>query len=269
MAVFVASSDEATDGTADGRFLFGGWVARELLWTKSFTPRWQRLVLDGPPKIPYLHMVDIKSPKWQKKYGLSETDVERRLDAAFELIDGTNGLFPITYRLDAGHLKTEFADVKLLIRTEGGVALKKWQPDYVCFLHYALDALNYVNITYPDAKRLDFVVERNGPITKHIQRFHRSMAKALRELDRPDLAGLVGRLIPDGKDRVPLQVADLLCWHTQASENNNLSFADGQRYKKIANRKGLLQDFTREQVTDFAKRAHNAIVNADDEDARH
>jgi hypothetical protein len=191
MAVFVAASDEATDGTDTGPFLLGGWVARELLWSRSFAPRWQRHVLNGPPKIDYLHMVDIKSPKWRAEHGITVDDAERRLDAAFDIIDGAGGMFPIVYRVDAGHFRTQFADVKLLIETEGGVARKRFEPDYICFLHYALQVLNYMHVAQKDAEKVDFIVERNGPITKHIERFHRSIAKSLKELDADHLSRFI------------------------------------------------------------------------------
>src|SRR5579862_4656280 len=61
MAVFVSASDEtAGRGQAD-LFFFGGWLGPEEDWSRFFVPAWQERVLDGPPKIPYLHMTDIRS----------------------------------------------------------------------------------------------------------------------------------------------------------------------------------------------------------------
>ncbi len=97
MALFVAASDESTDEKETGRFFLGGWVAREQLWDKAFAPDWQRRVLNGPPKIDYLHMVDLKNPHWRAKHNITIDDAECRLDAAFEMIESAGGLTPVVY----------------------------------------------------------------------------------------------------------------------------------------------------------------------------
>jgi hypothetical protein len=55
------------------------------------------------------------------------------------------------------------------IGTPGGVARKPFEPDFVAFLRFALHALHYVRESDCDAERLDFVVERNGPITRSLE----------------------------------------------------------------------------------------------------
>jgi len=260
VALFIAASDEASDGTATGPFFYGGWVARERLWTKTFTPDWQRLVLDGPPKIDHLHMVDIKSPKWRAAHGITADDHERRLDAAFDLLVAAGGIVPIVYSVDGGHFRKECADLKLVIPTAGGTARKRFEPDYTCWLHYVLQVLHFIHGTRPDVEQIDFVVERNGPITKHIETFHGEIAGVLRAIKADHLARLVGDIIPGGKDRVPLQAADLLCWHTQAARAGKLSQADAQRYARISGRQGLLLEVTNDEITAFVKRAGNAVI---------
>lgn len=272
VAVFVAGADESTGRAHTDPFLFGGFVARERLWSRSFAPAWQRRVLNGPPKIDWLHMADIKSPKWRAAHGLTPEDVEHRLDEAFALIDAAGGLYPVAYRVDAGHLRGAFAEaeVKLVMNTEGGLAVKRFEPDYYCFVQWAFRVLLYVNLNYPEAEKVDFVIERNGRITKHIQRFHASMGKTLKNIDgAKHLARLVGELIPGGKDRVPLQAADLLVWHTQAADANSLSVSDERRYAKtIRARDGWLDEEPNDTLTEFAKHLGKVLAGevSDDDD---
>lgn len=272
VAVFVAGADESTGRTHADPFLFGGFVARERLWSRSFAPAWQRRVLNGPPKIDWLHMADVKSPKWRVEHGLTAGDVEHRLDEAFALIDAAGGLYPVAYRVDAGHLRNAFAEagVKLVITTEGGLSRRPFQPDYYCFIQWAFRVLRYVDHAYPDAEKVDFVIERNGRITKHIQRFHVSMANSLKAIGAEQLARLVGDLIPGGKDRVPLQAADLLVWHTQASDAGTLSTNDDRRYARLAGRQGWLEEEPNDELTDFAQHLGKVLageISDDDDDA--
>jgi len=76
--------------------------------------------------------------------------------------------------------------------------------------HYAFIVLSYVDLEHPKAEKVDFIVERNGYITKYIQEFHLTLADGLTALGKPLLARLVGELISGEKERVPLQAADLL-----------------------------------------------------------
>ena len=260
VALFVAASDESTDAKTTGTFFLGGWVARERLWDKAFAPDWQRRVLNGPPKIDHLHMVDIKNPKWCAERSITTQDAERRLDAAFDMIDAAGGLTPIVYSVDVQHFSKALENVKLVIKTEGGLARKKYQPDCAYFLHYVLQALRLVNDTYPDAHQVDFVVEENDQITKHLKRMHASIAKVLKALDAEELGRLVGDFIPGGKSRVPLQAADLLCWHAQAATAGTLSASDLSRYSRLEGRRGLRRQYTNDEVSEFARQAEDVVI---------
>jgi hypothetical protein len=54
VAVYVAFSDEASVRNTEGEFFVAGYVASELEWP-WVARAWQERVLDGPPRIPYLH----------------------------------------------------------------------------------------------------------------------------------------------------------------------------------------------------------------------
>jgi hypothetical protein len=253
MALFVSGSDESAGRTQRDTFIFGGWLAPEPDWSRFFAPAWQERVLDGPPKIPHLHMTDIRSPRWRDQYGISKLDADDRIDSAIHLIDTMASLYPIGIRVDAGFLRDRFANIKVKTPRPNAKA-SAFEPDFTCFLFYSWIALNYLKLFHPDAEKLDFVVERNGAVTKHIQDFHSTLAENLGALGDASLADLVGEIVPGGKDRVPLQAADVLCWHTaRAQHPETMDSADRRRYSILAHREGTYQEFTHEQISQMAK----------------
>jgi len=253
MAVFVSGSDESAGKSRRDTFLFAGWLAPEEDWSRFFAPAWQERVLDGPPKIPYLHMTDIRSAKWREAHGISKLDADDRIDSAIHLLDTMSSLYPVGVRLDAGFLRDRFANLKVkTLRVSAKPAA--FEPDFTCFLFYAWVALNYLKLFHPDADKLDFVVERNGAVTKHIQDFHSTLAENLGALGDASLANLVGDILSGGKDRVPLQAADVLCWHTaRAQHPETMDLGDQRRYSILAHREGTYQEFTHEQISQMAK----------------
>jgi hypothetical protein len=238
MAVFISGSDESAGRTQRDTFLFAGWVGPEEDWSRFFAPAWQERVLNGPPAIPYLHMTEIRSQQWRAKYGISKLEADDRIDEAFVLLDTMQSFYPIGISLDAGLIRDKFANARVVSSTASG-APKPFDPDYFCFLFYAYFALTYVDMNFPDAEKVDFIVERKGHITKYIEGFHSNLPKALEALDKPLLSRLVGELIPGDKARVPLQAADVLCWYTaRYRQPETMDTADLRRYAKIASRKG-------------------------------
>jgi hypothetical protein len=238
MAIFLSGSDESAGKTHRDTFLFAGWVGPKEDWVRFFVPAWQERVLDGPPAIPYLHMTEIRSPQWRAKYGISKLQADDPIDEAFVLLDTMQSLYPIGVSLDAGLIRDAFANARVVSPTAGG-APKPFDPDYFCFLFYAYFALSYLEINFPEAEKVDFMVERKGHVTKYIEGFHSTLPKALEALGKPSLSRLVGELIPGDKTHVPLQAADVLCWHTARYEQpETMDTADLRRYAKIARRKG-------------------------------
>jgi hypothetical protein len=237
MAVFVAASDENAGQNQRERFFLGGWLAPEDDWSRFFAPAWQERVLDGPPRIPYLHMTDIRSSGWRAERGLSRLDADGRIDAAITLIDGTMSLLPIVIDADAGHFRDQMKGTKIVVKSG---AAKNFEPDYICFLGYAFHVLNHLEEFHPEAEKVDFVVEVNGEITKHIQEFHSHFPADLQTIGRESLIKLVGELIPAGKDRIPLQAADVLCWHIgRARQPETMDADDVRRYQKLTRRQGI------------------------------
>jgi hypothetical protein len=66
---------------------------------------------------------------------------------------------------------------------------------------------------------------------------------------------MVGDLLPAGKDRVPLQSADLLCWYEQRRDSKSWTEREAARMAVLAKRRGYRNEYTREQMEDFSARA--------------
>jgi hypothetical protein len=214
MAVFLAAGDESDGPQQRGPFIYGGFISPVRDWIDTFTPTWERLVLNAYPPIPYLHMVDIRSPKWRQRYGLNKTEADLRVDAAATIIGSRSKerFCPLKTEFDGGHFRDVFGETKL-IRFGRQTSTYRMEPDYVGFLGFAYGALEYVWSQHPTAEKVDFVIERKTTITQHIEEFSDTLANAFRAKGRPELIRLIGDLIPGGKERVPLQAADVAVWH--------------------------------------------------------
>jgi hypothetical protein len=237
MAVFLAASDEASGANAFTLCHYAGWVAPEPDWSQFFTPAWQERVLDGPPKIPYLHMTEMRSRAWRAKWGITELDVDDRLDEAARVIDTMGSVYPFKLTIDSGIFRPLYKPHKMIVASG---AQKTFQPDFLAFTSYVYAVLSQVYLKYPDAEKVDFLLENNSEITKHIYELYKTMPVALNHIERPELIPLLGEFIPGGKERVPLQAADYLCWHSQRAEAQTLSDErDLRRWNTIAQRKGF------------------------------
>lgn len=118
-------------------------------------------------------------------------------------------------------------------------------PDYICFLFFAMTQLRWLSERHLDIERVDFCVEINGKVTKHIREFHKDLPVNLAAVGRPELARLVGNLQGVPKDSIPAQAADLLTWYTRRFESGFLKGdLDGQRryWRMLTDGAGSLQD---------------------------
>jgi hypothetical protein len=79
---------------------------------------------------------------------------------------------------------------------------------------------------YEDAEQVDFVVSKKQVVTHYIQEAHKDLGGWLGRR-HPTLAGRMGDIIPASMDkRMPLQAADMLCWHLQRHFRQN-SYTSG------------------------------------------
>lgn len=205
MTVFLSASDESVGKDHRSMFFYGGLIAPVKDWVELFTPSWQARVLDGPPKIPYLHMVDIRSRDWRDDNGLTDEEAERRVDQAFLVIDSIKSLRPISSRMTGSVFLDKFPK-KQKMRIASG-ARKKFLPDYLALIGYVFTVLGHVADNFPDAETIDFLVERKDGITDHVNEFYDDIQKSLNECGDARLGNLLGGLLTGGKDRLPLQGA--------------------------------------------------------------
>jgi hypothetical protein len=261
--VFQAVSDETTTTDGLGAFFTGGFIAPVDDWVNFFTPAWDEYVLAGPPRINHFHMVDLRSKKWRERNGIDRIDAERRISEAARIIGQSGSLFFVTSKIDAGFFKRRFATKKLLLRARTEQpAIIPFQPDFIGYLGFAYVALSYVNLKYPDADRVDFVVEQKQQVTAGQRELHDTLASSLEALGRPELAKLVGGFIPGSKERVPLQAADMGCWHVLKQEHGGLLSSEVKNYRPIASRFGYAHTWSNEHLERLARSAYrNRVAN--------
>ena len=102
-------------------------------------------------------------------------------------------------------------------------------PDYICFLYFAITQLDWLYRAYGDeVEKVDFWVEKNGKITRHLRHFYDQLADGVNWIDLPHLAPLIGQLLPVDKERIPAQAADMLAWHARNAAGGSLD-RDGER----------------------------------------
>jgi hypothetical protein len=237
MAVFLAASDETSGANAFGLYHYAGWIAPEPDWSRFFNPAWQQRVLDGPPTIPYLHMTEMRSRAWREKWRITETDMDERLDEAARVIDTMGSLYPLKLTIDASIFRPLYKPHKMVVASG---AQKDFVPDFLAFVAYVHAVLVSVQLRNPEAEKVDFLVENNSQITKHIYELYKTLPESLTYIGKPELIPLLGKFLPGEKDRVPLQAADYLCWHSQRAEANTLfDDRDLRRWNTIAARKGF------------------------------
>lgn len=263
VAVFLAAGDESDGPEQRGPFVYGGFVAPVRVWIDSFTPAWEKHVLNTDPPIPHLHMVDIRKPAWRERYGLTGTEAELRVDAAAAIIAAARDVRPIKTEFDGGHFRDVFGTTKL-VKVKKQTSFYRLEPDYVAFLGFCYAALDMVKTFYSDAEKVDFLVEHKTTVSSHRGDFYDNLADSLRKKGRGDLVHLIGELHPSGgKDRVPLQAADVAVWHWRRYACRQCDDADFKRLGWMFNgRHMMVNGMTTEQISAMGLRSKkNAVQN--------
>src|SRR6266446_3021519 len=249
MTVFLAASDESSGANSSSDFQCTGWLAPEQDWSQFFNPAWQERVLDALPKIPYLHVTEMRSRAWREKYGLSASDAANRLDEAASIIATMGSLYPLKIKIGGSLFRKLFQNTQFQVASGGR---KRYEPDYNTFLTYAYAVLCHVKIKFLDAERVDFLVEQKSGVTKHSQEFFDTLPNSLHHIGRSDLIPLVGTFTPGSKEQIPLQAADFLCWHSQRADAGTLVDSDIRRWNPMARKKGFSFDVSDDLMTTLA-----------------
>jgi hypothetical protein len=199
-------------------------------------------------------MTEIRSRPWRELYGLTDDDAERRVDAAVAVIRGVSNIHPISCHFSGGGFDERFRETKLVISTATMKAKKPFEPDHIGFIGYVFTALEFVRANYSDTEKVDFVVEAKKGITDHVGEFFRTMPTVLNDLYGPNIAALWGSIIPaENTERVPLQAADVLCWHLQRVEAGEPGCLDSRRHGKLTSLVGTRHEWSN---ADFEKLKH-------------
>ncbi|MGA8739918.1 MAG: hypothetical protein WB561_01885 [Terracidiphilus sp.] len=127
--------------------------------------------------------------------------------------------------------------------------------DYPSFHGYVYLVLTVLSL-YPKTEKVDFVIEKKREVFPAMHDFHEGLGESFRNIGLPRFAEIIGELIPGDKKRIPLQAADLLCWHTQrfaaSVRNPTITFSevDSQRYAKLI-RLGTGHTWEREMIEEL------------------
>jgi hypothetical protein len=258
--VFRCVTDESSD---DRTFFFGGFAAPETDWDGAFTAAWNERVLGTRPKIPYLHMNEIRSQKWRADAGITQLEAGARIDEACRVIRSTGSMIPTTIYVDRADydaiLRQEFLPDGRQRRTES------LEPDLICFCNALLHTLHLIHERETDVDRVDFWVEQNGKISRFIGQIHQRSRAAIVEAGEPELARLIGEFRAVEKTCIAAQAADLLLWHAMRAHSGTLDRQGMRRYATIVDsghRYGRLTAVSRTQLetlaAGFARRIREA-----------
>ncbi len=253
MAVFVAQSDESGSGDNSGVFLVGGCVSVETNWG-PYADAWDERVLQSKPPIPYLHMREIRKVKFKKEHKLTATDAEEKIKAAVDLLgdiaEHSHTGQPAIHGVLSVIKQSDLADMVGLIESRGHKIDKGTLdlPDYLCFLAYAQVVIDKTAQMFPDIEHVDFVVSAKGKIPDQYKLYLAGIKGRLKRSE------LVGDLIPaDPKTRLPLQMADVFCWHRRRHYQT-----DEASYNMI--RLAQVRTFTHEWKSDALRDFTEAMI---------
>lgn len=231
---FLAASDEAS---GERIFHHAGYVAPLACWTEVLIPAWREKVLKGPPLLDEFHMTEVRSPSWREKLGITKDDAEARIDAAVEVISQTPGLFAIRSSVDGAHFEKHASGLKFRLndplRKPAGFVI-----DYPSFNGYMYLVL-LTCAAYSKTEKVNFMIEKKKEVFPAIDEFFVGLRQSFVNIGWPRCAEIMGTLLPGDKKAIPLQTADVLCWHTQRLaahvRNSSISFSDvdSARFSKL------------------------------------
>jgi hypothetical protein len=194
MTVFLAASDETL---GESVFHYAGYVAPVACWSDALVPAWEERVLKGNPRLDEFHITDLRSRSWREEHGITEVDVERRIDAAVDLISQTKGLFAIRSTIDAAHFEKQASGFRFRL-SDPRRKPADFVIDYPSFLAYIYMVLLTCSM-YPATEKVDFVIEKKKEVFPAIHEFFEGLRENFVKLGLPRFAEIMGELIPGDK----------------------------------------------------------------------
>ena len=250
MAVFIAHSDESAAQNEKRTYFVGGFALSEED-LPGFANAWRERVLDGPPYIPYLHMRQIRDPRWRQEHGLTWLQAQGRIDEAVRIIVSLGRRCAVISRIQ----RVDLEEVMHTACRERGIdpVVGLDEPDYFCFVAYARVILEFIHRKFREATKVNFIVSAtSAKIEKHLQAIHGDM----KQMTEPNVAQLLGEFEPiTMKDCLPLQAADVLCWHFQRYyRSERMERIDETRLALLGESIGHNHDWSREDLEGMATR---------------
>lgn len=248
MTVYVAYSDESATPDNDGPFIVGGYVTPALAWP-DFSKKWAENVLLPAPEIPYMHVVELRSKVFRAKHGLTWEDNLAKVAAASKTIYDHKDVWACFGAISRQKLQEIYRKIE-----KSGRRYQEFlkEPDYMCFLSYAFYLIAHVSDLRPEVTRIDFVVSKKQRVSHYYSKFQEEMRDFLNDYN-PALGKLVGDLIPANmEDRVPLQAADVLCWHLQKHYSNAVEPEDVSNLNLLMESSGTGHTWTEKELEEFA-----------------
>ncbi len=252
MSAYIVAFDETE--SSKGHFTLGGWLGPDEDWSNQFEPAWGERVLEGPPRIPYLHQTDIRNEEWRTQHNLSGDEAYQRVDEAVRVIDSMGSLYPITASMHAHEFRESFGDP---LKKAGGFGEIPTRPDYLAYIAFVSSVLEWAGKKIPDATRVDFLAENSEKTTRVLKHFHDALREVLPSLTAfPHLLGEFGSA---GKESIPLQAADLFCWLHQRADAGRLHTLDVRRLRRLTHRRGFPFDIDAAQLKDLAEARDDSV----------
>jgi hypothetical protein len=184
-------------------------------------------------------MTEIRNEEWRQTLRLAFNDSEERIAEAIRVIMSSGGLCAVVSKMLRSHfqntLQQKFKGHNL--KLPRGLD----QPDYLCYVGYLQRLLIHIYNTRPEATRVDFVVAKNGKLTRYLEEFQRDV----KDLVGPPLDQLVGTFTPGSMPYEPgIQAADFLLWHMQRYFARTMSLRHEFNLALLGDTSGVLQEYS-------------------------
>lgn len=270
MTTFIAAADETADHKPPGNFYYVGVSAPRGDWESFIAPAWKERVLGRSPRLPYAHATDMVSVGGRARLQLSDLEADRRLDEAAAVIRSAGSLIPVAFGVNRADFEEVMAGRRFL--HNDGKRKITLAPDHLLFVYLAFRQLELIVERYGEqVERVDFVVERNGPLAHLIDGYRQELIDGLKFIEKDVLVPFVGSVTAVDKSSVPPQIADMLGWHTRNVEGRKYTEVDrsvGRRYWKmieggrgVGSRFGYRAMVSRDVLETLAKQYDSAGVS--------